>query len=634
MKNSSKKIIAVCLWGSNDNYQSRIINGLIAGAGQMQMELLFFTALGDETAEGPDRIGEQNIYYLINTKNIDGVILLAETIKDRNVLERILESIKKQNLPAVSIDMPLKGCYNILFEYKDAMKKIVRHFVEDHQYRVIEYIGGIEGNPSSQERLDAFYEVMNQYQLTVEPERIHYGGYCEEKANKVMDEILSSKNGMPEAIICANDTMALTVISRLLKAGFRVPEQVAVSGFDGIKEAMDHLPTLTTACQDFKRAASFALDILFNIFHHITEKTDHYVPFKILYGESCCLHRKRPSIGTGGQANLYRKLYENEQFTKAMVHMSGDLIKCGDMFELAEKLESYQSALHTQKMWICLIPEYREEKEEGRKAYYQSGYPGGMIAFLYKKGERAYERKAYPVEEIIPDLRKEENILLMPLHALDKALGYMAVTLEADEVDYNQFYAFSMVLSNGIEVVKNRMEQTKKMERLQEKYSHDLLTGLFNRRGFFERVTKIYQECVQNGEHLMLISVDLDGLKYINDTYGHAEGDQALVAITKVLKSISHKNEICARFGGDEFIVAGRIPNDIDYMKEYNERLRAALREHNKASGKCYKIEASCGVFYDVPSSQTSVDDFIREADTIMYNQKEKNRKYRSYVRV
>lgn len=641
MNNSSKKVIAVCLSGTNDNYQSVMISELLARAKQMKMCLLFFTALGDDIAGEANKIGENNIYYLINYKKIDGIILLSETIKDKQILEKIQESAQKENLPVVSIDYNLKGCYNILFEYQKAMEKIIRHFAENHRYRVFEYVAGIPGNASSEERLAVFREVMEEYDLTVEEERIHYGGYCEEITEHVMDEILSSKKEMPEAFICANDTMAMTVIRRLLKAGYRIPEQVAVSGFDGTKEGMNYVPSLTTACQDFKKAAALALDILFNVFHHITEKTMHYVPFKIRYGESCCPYRKRTQGNAGLSEMLYRRLSENERFTNAMVQMSAQLMECENIMDMTDRITAYLPVIHATEVWLCLIPEYRRIKEvkgKNKQVYYQSGYPGGMLGFIYKKDGSQYAKKPYAVSDMIPDLEenveKEEKIFFLPLHMLDKAIGYMAVTFDGTEADYSKFYAFSMALSSIIESIRRSMEQNQKMEQMREKYSHDLLTGLLNRRGFFERVTTIYEECAQNEEHLMLISIDLDGLKYINDTFGHAEGDRALVAISQVLKSISQKDEICARFGGDEFIVAGRIPNDIDYIKEYNKRLKTALRVYNSASDKRYKIEASCGVFYDIPSCQKSVDDFIREADAIMYDQKEKNRKYRSYVRV
>jgi diguanylate cyclase (GGDEF)-like protein len=93
------------------------------------------------------------------------------------------------------------------------------------------------------------------------------------------------------------------------------------------------------------------------------------------------------------------------------------------------------------------------------------------------------------------------------------------------------------------------------------------------------------------------------------------------------MQSCAIKDEVCARFGGDEFIVASVIDTDSSYPKEYVERLKSSIEGYNQISGKPYKVGASCGVLVGRPQSEREVDAMIKSADDIMYAEK-RNSKY------
>ena len=130
----------------------------------------------------------------------------------------------------------------------------------------------------------------------------------------------------------------------------------------------------------------------------------------------------------------------------------------------------------------------------------------------------------------------------------------------------------------------------------------------------------------------MIVSVDLDNLKGINDTYGHHEGDNAITTIAKALGAASGKNDIVARFGGDEYIAAGVCLTD-NYAEDFLNRFNEYLENYNASSGKPYLIEASCGTCSLTPASEKSIDEFIKSADELMYAQKAIHRKHRGYSR-
>ena len=114
----------------------------------------------------------------------------------------------------------------------------------------------------------------------------------------------------------------------------------------------------------------------------------------------------------------------------------------------------------------------------------------------------------------------------------------------------------------------------------------------------------------------------------INDKYGHADGDIAISTIAKALQASGGMNDCCARFGGDEFIVAGP-ENDNDTGELLIEKVHRYLDEFNASSGKPYQVDASIGLVSLIPDRSISLEEIIKEADERMYREKVKYHKQR-----
>ena len=127
----------------------------------------------------------------------------------------------------------------------------------------------------------------------------------------------------------------------------------------------------------------------------------------------------------------------------------------------------------------------------------------------------------------------------------------------------------------------------------------------------------------------MMISIDLNGLKPINDTYGHADGDIAISTVAKALMTAARQNDVCARFGGDEFIVAGSLSSEAE-ADQYIKDVQSFLDDFNASSGKPYDVSASFGLVSAVPNESITLDEFIGQADEKMYAEKAKHHLSRS----
>jgi diguanylate cyclase (GGDEF)-like protein/PAS domain S-box-containing protein len=155
----------------------------------------------------------------------------------------------------------------------------------------------------------------------------------------------------------------------------------------------------------------------------------------------------------------------------------------------------------------------------------------------------------------------------------------------------------------------------------------DELTGLYNRRGFFTLVEQELKIANRLKKEMLLLYFDVDGLKVINDTFGHQDGDIALIDISYILKETFRESDIIARIGGDEFVVLA-IQTDDTNTEILHTRLQDNITSYNAKGKRRFRISISMGIVSYHPESHRPIHDLLREADTLMYEQKQKKMEY------
>ena len=153
----------------------------------------------------------------------------------------------------------------------------------------------------------------------------------------------------------------------------------------------------------------------------------------------------------------------------------------------------------------------------------------------------------------------------------------------------------------------------------------DELTGLLNRRGFLTLAEQHLKTARRTKTAMWLAAGDLDGLKAINDTFGHEEGDRAIVGAARVLRATFRESDLIGRLGGDEFVVLGTDtePTSIEILLA---RLRQSLDAYNASEARAYQIALSVGLARGDPE-RDSVADLLARADRSLYEQKGRARR-------
>ncbi len=208
----------------------------------------------------------------------------------------------------------------------------------------------------------------------------------------------------------------------------------------------------------------------------------------------------------------------------------------------------------------------------------------------------------------------ENNRLSFVIDATERRSAQDAMRKAYDELELR-------VQQRTAELQEEVVRRQRAEEELRNQAIRDPLTGLYNRRGFIMLAEKHLELARRQKKPLLIFMGDLDGLKPINDTFGHAEGDAALTQTAELLRKTFRQADIIARIGGDEYAVACVEEADTT-GSDLLERLHRNTDEHNRYSGRPYVLRLSIGTARIEPETTETLEHLMQQADSVLYEQK------------
>ena len=170
-------------------------------------------------------------------------------------------------------------------------------------------------------------------------------------------------------------------------------------------------------------------------------------------------------------------------------------------------------------------------------------------------------------------------------------------------------------------IIRDVTERNQMIRDLQTLSLVDDLTGIYNRRGFFYLANQQFKTARRMNLGLLCIFIDIDGFKYINDTFGHPEGDRALRDTAHILKDTFRDSDIIGRLGGDEFAILV-LDDKGRGSAPVVGRLKERIVQNNESSVRPYYISVSVGVYRHQPQTNESIEEMVEKADALMYEHK------------
>lgn len=167
----------------------------------------------------------------------------------------------------------------------------------------------------------------------------------------------------------------------------------------------------------------------------------------------------------------------------------------------------------------------------------------------------------------------------------------------------------------------DRLKKEKKL--LRKELLTDPVTGFYNRKGMLYYSEKLYREVLEKGRILFLCVADMNGLKYINDNFGHEQGDRAISELAGIIRESLEDGDMAFRTGGDEFLIMGARDGSENVIEKYTDKTEALIKKHNENSGFPFKIDMSYGpIVADITGEEGELDRLIKSSDYKMYDMK------------
>ncbi len=624
MNNGVKKIktIGICVARIQEDYEYNIVMAIGREAVRRGYKVLIFNTFSDMYNGNLHAKGSAGIYKLIMKEHVDGLVIMSEAIKNDEACEQIVKYADDNEIPVVTVERAIGDCINIEFDYVGAFEKIVRHVIEEHNCTKVNFIAGHKGNSFSETRLECYRRVLEDNNIPFDDTRVGYGDFWDVPTKAVMEEFLADPRGLPDAIICCNDTMALTACQMLQEHGYKIPDDVIVTGFDGIEAEKYASPRLTTAATDFLLLGSQVMDLLTTLKEKKPDKEKLNVGFMVRIAQSCGCKEIGVSEAIGKITELYNRIAHDRGHESFMSGYLTSALGCQSYKSLAKVGARHSEELN---IWICLNRDYFKIKEVVDK--YNGIYAEDMVMFYHAKNGSLLEFGIeYKLSEYLPDFDKimAENDMIMftPIHYQDRIYGYSASLVDMNYCFFDSEHRFIDNTCQILESIHKSVELNIAYSELKELHLRDSLTGLLNRRGFEEKCAELISNEENKKNELLVLSVDMDELKSINDNFGHAMGDIAITSSAEILNEFSDTSTVCARFGGDEYAIVISSPSATAKREDFIQYVRARLKDFNSTKGYPFTLDMSIGSAIAMANSMEDIHEALRIADADMYEHK------------
>ncbi len=624
------KIAALCVSRIYDDSTHELVTELNKNITEKGWRLLVYHTCSDLYWDSASEKGESSVFDLIDMRKIDALIFADNMLKNKQIVYDLIDKAMIFDTPVISIGGNYSDVINIDFDYKSGFEDVVRHVVEYHGLRRLHFMAGTRGNTFSEERIEVFAKVLEENHIEFDRSTmLSYGDFWRDPTVAAVKELLARSDELPQAIICANDTMAIEVCNTLSNAGIKVPDEICVTGFDGIMEINFSTPRITSSicCYgDITRKISGLLSLNKE---DLLKEAHYEIKSRLVISESCGCKSSGIISVSNHLSDLENRFSRYKDEEKALYEIGVRILAGKNLKTAANEL----SSPIIYNMRCMLRKEVINETINPLENDYSGNFGEELCVFYDSDASKPYVPYEIDASAVMPGLEVALDsgypIILTALNFLNVPLGYTTFSFQSYDIcNYEKIPQVVNALNNSIGGYRNLRYQQYITRQVQLLSEYDQLTGLYTRGGSQNAYNTLIDKLAQQDRPITVIMVDLDGLKSINDGYGHNEGDYAIKATASALKNSCPPNSVCIRMGGDEMAAFLSSTQPLDDIKQ---EIAARLRSVNRTSRKPYPITASVGV-YRSPEGEgiPSFEDLIKAADEIMYVEKAEHRRLRA----
>src|SRR5690554_965092 len=289
----SVPVIALLTESLNRLYQSNIWIGVSDEAVRRGYTLICYAGGSLNVSPWDPYEPQRNIIYnLINLKHLKGIIISGSLGNFISPDEFNQFYSRFNDIPMVCLGPGIETIPTIIVDNRKGTEELITHLVENHSCRKIAFLRGPEGNQEAEQRLEIFCDVLKKHGIEPDPGLILSGDFSRDSGAKAANTLLNQRGLSFDALVGANDDMALGALKALQERHIRVPNEVMIAGFDDIEESNFSAPPLTTVRQPFSEMGSKAVECLIRLIEGKEIPAKIIVPAKVVVRQSCGCFRQ------------------------------------------------------------------------------------------------------------------------------------------------------------------------------------------------------------------------------------------------------------------------------------------------------------------------------------------------------
>ena len=621
-----RKRIVILTAQTEENSQTVFLKGFLNRAFRHGYDVSVFSMFQKVQSSVAREKGDSSIYDLVNFELFDAVVLIPNTIHTVGVLDEILKKIKNvYNGPVISIDKELEGFLSLNMHSSDHLEKVVSHLIEVHGLKDIAFLSGKSSYNHTIERLDAYKKAMTSHGLKVDNSRIYHGDFWYLSGESVAEKLLKSPKGLPEALVCSNDRMAIGAAKFFTSHGVKIPEDIKIAGFDSFNEGKHSpipLTSVTIPVYEFGEYCAEAINAKING----DELPAFDIEPELFVGSSCGCNCE--SIKP---AYPLRRSWDTEEsmgrVNSVYNHMNEDMMLQNSFSGIINSifLNVYQIRPFS-GLDICFNDKWTEERSVFTDKLLNviscgEGDPkSDTINFL-----RFIDKK-----KILSDLHEASHepraFFFYPLHFEANCFGY--VSLSYKDPDYipgkdERIWIRNVIL--GLEVYRRKDAIIHNNKIIEEGLNKDPVTGLYNYSGFINELPAIISKTSSFGHEVGIVAVDIKGLSAINKAAGHAVGDVIINTLGNLISKVfDDLASLCFCMGNGEIVALRLFHEDpMAEIKEKGKRIAEYVEDYNSTAPEGQKLEIYMGLGHGSVTTSLALEKLVN--DTINKKNLEKN---------
>ncbi|MBR3039172.1 MAG: EAL domain-containing protein [Lachnospiraceae bacterium] len=461
-----RKRVAILVGQADEETQSRFISGFLESAFEYDFDVCIFSMFRKYQDSVEREEAESNIFNLPNWKEFDGVLILKDSIQTPHVASEIEKRLKNEYEGEVLvIDLESEFFPSVITDGYKPIYDVVSHLIEHHDFHKIAFLAGKKWHKHSIQRVNGYKAAMEEHGLKISDEWIIYGDFWYDSGELCAETLLNSKAGLPEAVACANDCMAIGLCNAFEKRGIHVPEDIAVVGFDSSEEGRRSPKPITSSILPVKDNGRYAATY-FNAKFKEEGIPAYQVKAKQFIGQSCGCSLEKKEV----------QYYKNHLRTEWGTDISEEGFKSvfnsfeSNLFEetsLAGYLNTVYSYIYqikgVEEFSLFLSKPWEKMDKEPRMSVTNEGYSPQMIrAIRYKKDAPDNEvglTEVMDVKQMLPELygrsSKPRAYFFTPFFYENRCFGYTVLSYGQVAVSYDEVYRLWMsCIARGLESVR------------------------------------------------------------------------------------------------------------------------------------------------------------------------------------